>query len=139
MKTEEEFKNIRDKVRGILMDYPEVRERSPFRTIIYMWRDYDGLPNWIATLLLDYHEKHSLSDTETIRRSRQLIQNETLERIGQCKNQIKKWTTAGDNQKIKEWNNRLKEAEKMKLAMPSKKSRIQREQREKEIKRIVRE
>lgn len=73
--TEERFRGDRKKVFRVLERYPEARDESPLLTILYVWRDEDGLPGWIIDLILAHKIKYGLSDTENIRRAKQILQN----------------------------------------------------------------
>lgn len=75
METEDAFKKNKAKVEHILETFPEAREGDPLMTILYVWRKYDGLPNWIVQQILDHRAKHGLEPLETTRRNRQKLQN----------------------------------------------------------------
>jgi K+ transporter len=80
----QEFKKTKQKVEEILEQYPEAREGDPTMTILYVWRDFDGLPDWIVENLLSYKEKHETTNFETIRRMRQKLQNQERTDLGAC-------------------------------------------------------
>jgi hypothetical protein len=73
--TQKEFKKVSTYLKEILVTHPETREGGPLLSIIQVWVEKDGLPQWIAEQLKNHHMGHGLTDTETIRRSRQKLQN----------------------------------------------------------------
>ena len=72
------FANVKEKVRYVLSQFPETREGGPLLTILYVWKYCEGLDIDINYIYKKYLAGE-LSDTETIRRTRQKIQNEEKE------------------------------------------------------------
>lgn len=73
--TEEDFIRIRKRVFQVMDQYPATWEGGPLLTVLMVWRDCDGLPAWIIEQILKHKAEHGLTDLETIRRNRQVLQN----------------------------------------------------------------
>ena len=70
MEVQQEFKSVKDKVEWILEKFPQTRNAKPLVVVLYVWKYCDGLELDIDKLI-----RQNPSDTETIRRTMQKIQN----------------------------------------------------------------
>lgn len=71
MEAQQEFKRVKDKVEWILEKFPHTRNAKPLVVVLHIWKYCDGLDLDIDKLIGQHP-----SDTETIRRTMQKIQNE---------------------------------------------------------------